>query len=252
MFSEVTELGSSRAGNGTPEIRLPTPSLSDSQRHLCLLALKFLPTLACLGFSEVQTMVSIEVMMITGIMYAYMLLLCIKVSKQFFPFSNTLKFNRFHVESIWWGTCRNIIVERQLFLGFGFLCWGERIAGFSISGTLGGVSVGLAKKLSNSLRKQWTVCRVVFFFFFFSFSFFFFPLSSANVYYGKMAKWGNSSKHFLNSHLPLNWQFKNWVRKAKNCSKYCWNLAWTLEPGFHLQFVVQYLLLSSAAISLAQ
>lgn len=51
------------------------------------------------------------------------------------------------------------------------------------------------------------------------FFFFFFPLSSANVCYGKMAKWGNSWKHFLNSHFPLNWQFKNWVRRAKNCSK---------------------------------
>lgn len=71
---------------------------------------------------------------------------------------------------------------------------------------LGGVNAGLAKKPSNSLGKQWTVWCV-------------FSLSSANVCYGEMAKWGNAWKHFLNSHLPLNWQFKNWVRRAKNCSK---------------------------------
>ena len=35
--------------------------LSDSQRHLCLLALEFLLIPACLSFSEVQAMISIEV-----------------------------------------------------------------------------------------------------------------------------------------------------------------------------------------------
>lgn len=67
-------------------------------------------------------MISIDVIMVIGIMDAYMFFLCIKFSKQFFPFGNSLKFNRFHVDVYMMRDLQNMTIERELFLGFGFLC----------------------------------------------------------------------------------------------------------------------------------
>lgn len=70
-----------------------------------------------------------------------------------------------------------------------------------------------------------------------------------------MEKWLNEETHENISSIHTSHSTDSSKTESEGlriAQKYCWNLAWTLEPGFHLQFVVQYLLLSSAAVSLDQ
>lgn len=102
-------------------------------RCLCFPALEFLPTPACSSFSEVQD----NFLSYDDHWYYICFLFALKSPSNFFLSELAWSLMDFMWISMWWGTCKNLIVERGLFLGFDSLCWGVRITAFSISGNLG-------------------------------------------------------------------------------------------------------------------
>lgn len=104
---------------------------------------------------------------------------------------------------------------------------------------LGGVNAGLAK--SRVIHLENSEQSGVFF------------LWALPMYV--MEKWLNEETHENISSIHTSHSTDSSKTESEGlriAQKYCWNLALTLEPGFHLQFIVHYLLLLSSAVSLDQ